>query len=217
MGDAHQMIINHVGKVIGGHAILLNQHHIVHGLGIGEGHVSKDGIMIAGFPFGGGVHANGPGKAGIQLALNLRLGKMKAMLVVLPGAAGGLHSGPAGVNFFLGAEAVIGMAGLHQLLGVGQIQILPLALNIGTAGAAYVRAFIPGKAAAFQGFIDDLCGPGNKALLIRILNAEDELAAVFAGIEIIIQRGAQAAQMHKAGGAGGESGSDVHDFWKLPS
>ena len=32
MGDAHEMVIDDVGKVVGGHTVLLDQNHVIHGL-----------------------------------------------------------------------------------------------------------------------------------------------------------------------------------------
>ena len=47
-------------------------------------------------------------------------------------------------------------------------------------------------------------------LLVGVLDAQYELAALAAGIEIGVQRGAQVAQVHVARGAGGKAGSDFH-------
>ena len=173
--DTHQMVVNHVGEIVGGHAVLLNEHHVVQGV-IGEGHVTENQVIIAGFPFRRRILTNHVGHARIQLCLNFFLAHVQAMLVILEHFAPLFSLGAAFVQLFLGAEAIVGMAGFHQLLGVGQVQSLPLGLDIGAAGTAYVRAFVPVHTAALQGFVNDFGSTLHKAFLIRILNAENELA-----------------------------------------
>ncbi len=209
VGNAHQVVIDYVGKVVSGHAILLDKHHVVQGV-IGEGHVTENQIVVAGFPFRRRILANHIGDSCIQLCLNFFLAHVQAVLVVLEHFSPLFGFGAAFIQLFLGAEAVIGVAGCHQLLGIGQVQGLPLGLDIGTAGAANVGAFVPVHAAALQGFINDFGCAFHKAFLIRILNAEDELTAHLPGKEIIIQGSPQSAQVHKARGAGGKSSSDFH-------
>ena len=90
------------------------------------------------------------------------------------------------------------------------IEILALGLNVRAVIAAHVGAFVPVHAAALQGVVNDLGRALHKALLIGILNAEDELAAVLFGKEVIIQGGSEAAEMHEARGAGGKPGTYFH-------
>ena len=52
---------------------------------------------------------------------------------------------------------------------------------------------------------------GHQAFLVRILNAKDKFTTHLPGVKVIVQRGSDAAQMHKAGGGGREAGTDFHD------
>ena len=134
------------------------------------------------------------------------------MLVILPGAAGCFHCCLPLVNLLFGAEAVIGMAGLDQLLRVGKIGILALGLDIGTAGAAHIGALIPVQAAGTEGIINDFGGAFHKALLVGILNAQNELAVILFGKKIGIEGGTNAAQVHEARGRRGKTSTN-HRFF----
>lgn len=139
------------------------------------------------------------------------------MAVVAGGLAGGLLDGLHLLQPVLVAEAVVGVARLHQLLGVVDEHPHPLALHIGAHRAADVRAFIPPQAALAQGAIDDVLGPLDLALLIGVLDAQDEGAAVFLGHQIGVQGGAQVAHVHVAGGAGCKPGANFafHSLYHL--
>jgi hypothetical protein len=77
---------------------------------------------------------------------------------------------------------------------------IPLALPIRAVVAALVRAFVPIETEPVQAVEDDLVRLGGVAFLIGVLNAEDELAAVFAGKKPVEESGAGATDMKKAGG-----------------
>ena len=113
------------------------------------------------------------------------------------------------------AEAVVCRAALHQFLGIFLIDLLPLTLDIRAKLPAHIRAFIVVKPGIAQRAVDDLAGFIHQAVPIRILDAQDELPAVFSGIEPGIKRRPQPADMQIAGGAGGESRSDCHNLLRL--
>jgi hypothetical protein len=87
---------------------------------------------------------------------------------------------------------------------------IPLALAVGTELAAHVRTLVPVEAEPFQAVENDLVRLGRVAFFIRVLDAEDELAAVFAGVEPIEEGGAGPADMEKAGGRWCEAGANGH-------
>ena len=210
VGDAHEVIVDNVGEIIGGHAVLFDEDHVIHGLCIFEGHIAEDYIAVAGFAIGRGVHADRPGDAGCLLRRDLFRREMQAVLVIFPGTAGGFHSGTALLDLLLGAEAVIGMAGLYKLLRIGEISGLALGLDIGTAGTADIGAFVPVQAAGTEGIVDDLGRAFNKAFLVGILDAQDEAAVVLLRVEVGVEGGADTAEVHEAGGAWSESCSNLH-------
>ncbi len=127
------------------------------------------------------------------------------MLVVFEGLAPLGRRLPAGGELLLGAEAVVGLALLHQLLGVGQVHALPFALNVGAVVAADVRPLVPLHADALEGAVDHVHRPGHVPGLVRVLDAQDELAAVSLGVQVGVEGAAQVPQVHVPRGAGGES------------
>ena len=132
---------------------------------------------------------------------------MQAMLVVFEGFPPGLGGLTALLQFLLGAKAPIGMARGDELLRIGQVQGLALALDIGTVIPADIRAFIPIHAHVLQGAVDQLRGPFHKAALVRVLDAQQKLTPVLAGEQVSIQAAAQVADMHIPRGRGGETGT----------
>ena len=167
-------------------------------------------IVKAGGAGQGNVLPNDEGLAGLHAAQRFFLGDVQAVLVILPLLALGRRGVPAFLQFFLGAEAGIGRALLHQLQRVGHIQIPPLGLDVGTVITAHVRAFVIVQPGQTHTLVDHVHRARNLPFLVGILNAQDELAAVLTGEQVGIQGGAQAAQMQVAGGAGSETSTNGH-------
>ncbi|MPM44431.1 hypothetical protein SDC9_91109 [bioreactor metagenome] len=114
-----------------------------------------------------------------------------------------------GLVLLFPAEAAVGRALFHQQLGVLSVQLPPLRLDIGSHRAAHVRAFVVAKAALGHCLVDYVGSALYKAALIGVLNAQEEGAPRVAGDEPGVQRGAQVAHVHIAGGGGGETGADL--------
>ena len=146
--------------------------------------------------------------AGSKLLLNLLGGQVAAVAIIAGRHAGSLLNGADLLQPVLVAEAVVGCALFHQLQRVVLEHSHALALDIGTDRTADVRPLIPDQAGFLQGVVDDIHRTLDIPLLVGILNAQDELAAVAARPEIGIQRGAQVAQMHIAGRAGRKARAD---------
>ena len=70
------------------------------------------------------------------------------------------------------------MAALYQLLGVGQVGVLALGLDVGAAGAADIGTFIPVEAAGTERVIDDLGRAFDEALPVynRTVGLRDTFA-----------------------------------------
>ena len=107
------------------------------------------------------------------------------------------------------AEAVIRAAFFRQKPGILTVGVPALGLDIRGHGAAHIGAFVVGKAALRHGAVDHIGGALHQTALIGVLDAQDERAAVAAGDEPGVQRRAQIAHMHIAGGGGGETGADT--------
>ena len=68
------MVVHHVGEVVGGHAVRLDEHIVVQ-IDVVHGDGAEDHIRKGGRALGGHVLAHHIGQARIQLGLNFRLGK----------------------------------------------------------------------------------------------------------------------------------------------
>ena len=157
----------------------------------------------------GDLLADDVGLAGGQLGGHFLLGKIAAMPVVVGHLAGGALGLVQLVEPLLGAEAVVGLARLDQLLGVLLEHAHPLTLDVGTHGTADIGALVPGQAGGLQGTVDDVGGALHQTALVGVLNAQDEGAAVVAGLQVGVQRGAQVAHVHVAGGRRRKAGANV--------
>ena len=213
VGDAHQVIVDDVGEVVGRQAVCLDEHVVIQRVAV-HLDVAVDDVVKARLALGGDVLADDVGLAGSDARLDLFLAQVQAVLVILEGLALGLRLGALLIQALLGAEAIVRAALFDQLLRVGQVQVLALGLNVRAAGAADVRAFVVDQTGGLHGIVNDVNGALYLALLIGILDAQDELAAVAARPEIGIQRGAQVAQMHIAGRARRKARADFgrHEY-----
>ena len=202
VGDAHEMIVNDVCKVVGRQTVALDEHLIVE-IGVRRGDVAEDLVVERRFALVGDLLADDPRHTGIETALHLFRGKIAAGIV--------LAGEVAGILFGLGlvAEAVIGVAALHEALGVGEIGVAPLGLDVGTDRAADVGAFVVVKTAVAQRFINDLDRALYLAGLVGVLDAEQELAVRVAGDAPGVERRAQIAHVHIPRGARRETGADL--------
>ena len=201
MGDAHQVVVDDVGEVIGGQTVPLQQHLIVQ-RAVVHGDVPENGVVEGGGS-GGDTLADDVGQTCLQLFLYL-LGRQ------LPAGIGGPVKFPGILlRLRLFAEAVVGAALFHQQPGVLSVGVPALGLDIGGHGAAYVRTFVMGQAALGHGAVDDIHSALHLTALVGVLDPQDKRAVVAAGDEPGVQRRPQIAHVHIAGGGGGEPGADL--------
>ena len=199
MGDAHKVIVHHVGEVIGGQPVPLHEHLIVQCV-VWHGDVAENLVVEGGLPRGNALADNkvlprrGP-------SVGLLTGKLPAGV--------GSPVKLAGIGFRLGlfAKAAVGAALFQQELGVFSVKIPALRLDIGSHGAAHVGALVVVKTALGQGLVDNIHRPIHKSALIGVLDAKDEFAAGPAGDEPGIKRRAQIANVHIARGRRGKTGT----------
>ena len=102
------------------------------------------------------------------------------------------------------AEAAVGMAALHEQLRVFLIEPAALGLHIGADRAADVRTFVVLEMALLHSPVYNVNSALDETPLIRVLNAENELALIVAGNEIGIERGTEIADVHVPRGRRGE-------------
>ena len=183
MGDAHQVIIDDIGKVISRQAVLLDQHVVIKRrafrLNMAEEKVVKGGDSLC-----RDVLADHAGFAGLHSAPGFLARDAEAVLVILKCFSPRGGSLTPLLQLLLGAKAGIGVSGFYQLEGIGQIHVLALGLDIGAVFAADIRAFIIIQSCRAQRIINQLHSARHFTLLISVFNAKDELAPVFTGKQI---------------------------------
>ena len=202
VGDAHQVVIHHVCEVIGGQAVPLDKDLVVQG-GVFHSDIAKGHIVEGGGTLSGDTLTDDVRLAGGQVCCHF-LGAHIAAGVGLLGEVAGIL-----VRLGLLAEAVVSGALFYQEFRVFAVKAAALGLDVGAHGAAHIGAFVVGEAALGHGLVDHVHSAFHQAALVGILNAEDESAAGVAGNEPGVQRGAQIAHVHIAGGRGSETGADL--------
>ena len=108
-----------------------------------------------------------------------------------------LRLGALGVEFLGGEEVLVRASSRQQALGVGAVAIGVRTLK--------ERPFVPGDPEPGEAVENDLRVRVGAALLVGVLDAQDEHAAEAARVEPVEERGARAADVQVAGGGGGEA------------
>ncbi len=129
-----------------------------------------------------------------------------------------------GLQFFIGAEATIGLAFAQEPVGVLGVNLQPLGLAVGR-----VRAFtltgrtgtlIPAQAQPLEILNELRLVTGLAAVEVGIFNSEQELSAGVAGEQPVVERGAGVAYVQQSRRRGRESNARflcVHTSLILPS
>ena len=113
-----------------------------------------------------------------------------------------------GFELFGGAEAAVGGAVGEQEVAVLAVDFGAFGLAVGAVGAADVGAFVPGEAEPAEGVEDHLLGGGDEAGAVGVFDAEDELAAALARVDVVDQADVGGADVGVAGGAGSDADAD---------
>src|SRR5690606_3073035 len=98
-----------------------------------------------------------------------------------------------------------GVAGLQEALDVLAVDRQALRLTIGPEVAADVRPLVPGEAEPAQRLEDRRLAARGRALLIGVLDPEDEAAAVLAGEDVVEEADIGGADVGVAGRARGDA------------
>ena len=124
VGDPHQVVVDHVGEVVGRVAVGLEQHLVVD-LGVGDRDVAPQEVVghgVAVFRHGEPDHM---GLSRFAAPRRLRRVDRPAETVVAELALGGALFGAQGVEPLAGAETRVGGAGGHQLFHVLAVDLGP--------------------------------------------------------------------------------------------
>ena len=101
-----------------------------------------------------------------------------------------LHLLALGGQFLGRIEGDVGASGVEELADIFLIDFLALALAVRAVVAAEADAFVELNAEPAERLQDIFLGTGHEACGVGVLDAEDELAAVLAGEEIVVESSA---------------------------
>ncbi len=204
MRDLHQVIVDRGCQVVEGKAIGFQQdviiqvlvfngdipaQHIIDRGGAFAGHLEADDILLAGCDTPGSFHR-------VELAAGaVVMRDLLAALLLLAHLCQAVGR----------AKAVVGGALLDQLAAIVGIDLLALALAVGSIRTPDIGTFVPVQPQPVQTVVNLLFRTFHQAFAVGILNTQDELATGLAGKQVIIQGGAGAAQMKRTGRRGGEA------------
>ena len=214
VGDLHEMVVDHVGEVVGRQAVGFHQDLVVEDGGV-DGDGAADGVREGHRLAGRHLEADHEGcVGGFQRG---DFGSWQREAVAHGGAGGGvvLERGAAafcgiaaGLDFFGGVPGLVGVTCVQQGLHLRAVEVTALALAVGAEFAGIARPFVRVDATPIQGFADVVLGALDEPGLVGVLDAEDEGAAVPAGEQPVVVGRADSAHVKRAGGAGGESDAD---------
>ena len=111
-----------------------------------------------------------------------------------------LHLLALGGQFLGRIEGDVGASGIEKLFDIFLIDLLALVLAVRAVVAAEADALVELDAEPAERLQDIFLGSGHEACRVGVLDAEDELAAVLAGEEIVVQSCADAADMQRSCG-----------------
>ena len=138
----------------------------------------------------------------------------EAVAVVARRLLRGLLLAPQRIQTLGRAEAAEGMTTFEQHVGVLAIDPAALALAVRRVRTTHVRALVPLETQPAQRGKDGGLGLGRAALLVGVLDAENEGAAVLACKTEIEERDVGRAYVRIAGGRGSDAGADVHAVFR---
>ncbi len=199
MGDAHQVVIHHVGQEVGRQAVILHQHLHIHAVPWNFD-VATEHVRNHADTFARHLHADHMRLASGQAALHFFGAQQQGTAVIARGFTTGHLLGTHLLQLFGSAEAVEGMAGIDQLLGVPGVDLATLALPVRTVRATDIRAFVPFDAKPAQGVEDLLLRLARGAQLVGVFDTQDELTAVLLGKAVVEQGDVGGADMGVASG-----------------
>jgi len=214
VGDLHEVVVHDVGEVVRGHPVGLEEHLVVEGCVL-DGDRAEDLVLEGRRAHGGDALPHHVGNARVEFPPDLLFRELLAVAVVAEGQLSQLQARAQLLEALLVAEAVVGHALLDQLLGVLLVDGLALVLDVGAVGPALVGALVPDEPRLLQGPVDQLHGALDDALLVGVLDAEDEVPVVLLRPEVGVKRRPEVAHVHVARGAGCESRPDSHGVPRL--
>ena len=193
----HRMVVDYIGKIIGGVTVRFDQDHVIQ-LRILHRDIPIQLIMEGRCPLSGDILADDKRLPSRQVRFHFFLRQGKAMLIVHHDLFAFYNLRLQRLQPLLVTEAVISLPFLHQLSGIFHINacLHTLALHIRPVSPILVRPFVMRKPCLLHRTVNNLRRPFDKPLLIRIFNPQHKLPACMFGNQKFIQRRAQVPHMH---------------------
>ena len=218
--DLHQVVVDDVGKVVGGQRVgRFVEHLVVQRRGV-DLHVSADQVVHRDRFVFGHPEADHPLVAAFDACLHLvgrqrqRRGQLFAHgIIVGERFAALLGFAAQGVQLFGRVERIVRPPGFDQLQGVFEVDFTPFALAVGGVRPSDAHAFVDLDAAPFERFQNVILRSGDEPLRIGVLDAQDHRSLVPAGEQVVVQCRTDAADVQRPGGAGREA----HPNWSFHS
>src|SRR5699024_7299141 len=206
MGDAHEGVIHGVDQGVERLAVRAHDDEVGRGAGL-EGdlaahHVGEGDVLLRHAQSPGGLAALGA-EGGLLLLGEVAVVAVVAELRVAAGGAVALG------DLLRGGEGLVDVPGLLQPGDHVLVDLAALGLAVGAVRAADLDALVPVDAGPAHGVEQLVVGLLAVAGGVGVLDAEDELAAVVAGVGPVEQGGAHHADVRGAGGAGAEADADL--------
>ena len=204
--DLHRRIVHRRREVVGRKPVRAQQDEVAHHSG-GEAHIAAHQVVehpVA--RLDGEAHALGSSFGAGRGALGERHAPAATVVVRRPARRQRLLS--PRFQLIVGAEARVGGASRHELLGPLAVGRDALALTVGAVGTATIRTLVPVEPEPLQVGEHAALALIARALDIGVLDAQHERAAMLAGEEPVEVRRARPADVEIAGRAGREAHAD---------
>ena len=187
MVDAHVVVVHYHGQIVGGRTVRAPEDHVVH-LRVFHADEPFDHVLVSGGALLGSLEPD-----------HARSQSLVAAGAVVLGLAAFLHGLLAhSVHIFLGTLAVIGMAGLDELVN-------DLVVPVGTGGLVHDLAVMLQTEPA-HGINDGLRGFRSGTRQVRVLDAQTEFTASGPGKQPGKQCCPRTADMQIPGRTGSKTG-----------
>ena len=178
--DSHQMVIDHVRKIVSRESIGFDQDHIIQ-FCIRNRDISVNLIVECGCSLIRYVQTDHPRFSCCQIGLYLFFAQPQTVLVIHNDICSVFRNRSLqGIQACFITEAVIRVALLYQLLCILQIHSgsISLALHIRTISTILVRSFIVNETCLFQSTVNDVQCSFHESLLVCIFNSEDKVSTL---------------------------------------
>ena len=212
--DLHQVIVDHIGQVIGGHSVTLEKHLVVELVAV-ELDVTPDQVGLFDHQILRHFKADHMRFAGSQQGRTRtsRQGQrifesLAGEIVVGKGSAVHLCIGAQGIQLFGRIEGIIGVAGVDQLLCIAGIELLAFALAVGSVRPSFAGTLVDFDSAPVERFHDVVLGSRYVAGLVGIFDSQQEIPAVVFGKKIVKKGGAHPSDVKWSGRTRGKTDAD---------